>query len=151
MTVRLTVSTFNRFWFYFTVENTQADQKVIFNIVNLSKSRSLYRTGLTPVVKSSRRKDWQRIPLDQVFYYCSKIHHDFMVLTFVFAFDRDCEKYSFALAHPYSFSRHSLYLERIMNRGFGFLKRRELATSVGGKPIDLLTIGNPQHRTSAKK
>ena len=45
----------SRFWFHFTVENTRVDQRVIFNVVNLSKHRSLFAEGLTPVVKSTTR------------------------------------------------------------------------------------------------
>ena len=44
-----------RFWFYFSIENTQENQRIIFNIVNISKSRNLLMNGLTPVVKSSSR------------------------------------------------------------------------------------------------
>ena len=44
-----------RFWFHFTVENTQKNQRVIFNVVNMSKSRTLFADGLTPVVKSTTR------------------------------------------------------------------------------------------------
>ena len=33
---------FFRFWFHFTVENTQKNQRVIFNVVNLSKLRTLF-------------------------------------------------------------------------------------------------------------
>ena len=63
-----------RFWFHFTVENTQKDQRVLFNVVNLSKGRSLFRDGLTPVVKSTSRPRWQRMPTRHVFYYRSPIH-----------------------------------------------------------------------------
>jgi hypothetical protein len=55
-----------RFWFNFTVDNVKADQRVIFNIVNISKSTNLFRQGLTPLVKSSSRPKWQRIPREQV-------------------------------------------------------------------------------------
>ena len=44
-----------RVWFNFTVENVRADQRVIFNIVNFSKTKSLYRDGMSPLVKSSSR------------------------------------------------------------------------------------------------
>ena len=44
-----------RFWFYFSIENTQQDQRIIFNLVNISKSRNLLTSGLTPVVKSTSR------------------------------------------------------------------------------------------------
>ena len=76
-----------RCWFLFTVENVKADQvcllaaaeriqltficesecghclpffsqRVIFHIVNFSKAKSLYRDGMTPLVKSTSRKRW---------------------------------------------------------------------------------------------
>lgn len=47
-----------RFWFNFTVDNVKQDQRVIFNIVNISKARNLFREGLTPLVKSSGRPRW---------------------------------------------------------------------------------------------
>lgn len=55
-----------RLWFNFTVDNVKADQRVIFNIVNISKSANLFRQGMTPLVKSSTRPKWQRIPREQV-------------------------------------------------------------------------------------
>lgn len=55
-----------RLWFNFTVDNVKADQRVIFNIVNISKSANLFRNGMTPLVKSSSRSKWQRIPRDHV-------------------------------------------------------------------------------------
>ncbi|KAL1270155.1 hypothetical protein QQF64_032444 [Cirrhinus molitorella] len=33
-------------------------QRVIFNIVNFSKTKSLYRDGMSPVVKSTSRPKW---------------------------------------------------------------------------------------------
>jgi hypothetical protein len=47
-----------RVWFNFTVENVKADQRVIFNVVNFSKTKSLYRDGMTPIVKSTNRPKW---------------------------------------------------------------------------------------------
>lgn len=47
-----------RVWFNFTVENVKADQRVIFNVVNFSKTKSLYRDGMTPLVKSTSRPKW---------------------------------------------------------------------------------------------
>ena len=35
-----------RLWFYFRVRNAKKSQKVLFNITNLCKSRSLYRDGM---------------------------------------------------------------------------------------------------------
>ncbi|KAK3089833.1 hypothetical protein FSP39_006930, partial [Pinctada imbricata] len=47
-----------RVWFNFTVENVKADQRIIFNIVNFSKTKSLYRDGMSPMVKSTSRPKW---------------------------------------------------------------------------------------------
>lgn len=33
-------------------------QRVIFNVVNFSKTKSLYRDGMSPVVKSTSRPKW---------------------------------------------------------------------------------------------
>nr|XP_025727643.1 cytosolic carboxypeptidase 3-like [Callorhinus ursinus] len=44
-----------RVWFNFTVENVKESQRVIFNIVNFSKTKSLYRDGMAPMVKSTSR------------------------------------------------------------------------------------------------
>ena len=71
---------FFRFWFHFTVENTQQDQRVIFNVVNLSKWRNLFKEGLTPVVRSTSRPKWQRMPPGHVFYYRSPLHRNNFVL-----------------------------------------------------------------------
>ena len=44
----------------------QKDQRIIFNVVNLSKIKSLFQRGMTPVVKSTSRPKWQRLPSSQV-------------------------------------------------------------------------------------
>ena len=84
-----------RFWFNFSVDNVHVDQRIIFNIVNLSKTRNLFTLGLTPIVRSSSRPKWwksilsilsisystlimwssrQRIPETNVYYYKSPEH-----------------------------------------------------------------------------
>ena len=92
-------SLFCRFWFNFSVDNVHVDQRIIFNIVNLSKTRNLFTLGLTPIVRSSSRPKWwnsasnvatkqtkqptkttnhtlrrQRIPETNVYYYKSPEH-----------------------------------------------------------------------------
>lgn len=105
-----------RFWYNFTVDNVKQDQKVIFNIVNMSKSRNLFNSGLTPLVKSSSRPKWQRLPKKNVFYYRSPLHQNHYVLSFAFAFDKEDDVYQFALAPPYSYSRIQAYLSVIDQR-----------------------------------
>ncbi|XP_059093753.1 uncharacterized protein LOC131888832 [Tigriopus californicus] len=140
-----------RFWFHFTVENTQGDQRVLFNIVNLSKARSLFRDGLTPVIKSTSRPQWQRMPPQHVFYYKSPLHSDHFVLTFAFSFDLEDERYSFALAQPYSFSRYNLYVEKILKSGFAFFKVETVAKSIQGRKVEMITITDPRNLERASE
>ena len=86
-----------RFWFHFSVSNVQRGQRVLFNVVNLGRSRcstqllmvellwrvltygtccfrSLFRSGMTPVVKSTSRPKWQRLKPSQVYFYTSPEH-----------------------------------------------------------------------------
>lgn len=105
-----------RFWFNFTVDNVKQDQRVLFNIVNISKSRNLFNCGLTPLVKSSSRPKWQRLPKRQVFFYRSAMHQGHYVLSFAFNFDKEEDVYMFALALPYSYSRLQSYLNVIDSR-----------------------------------
>jgi hypothetical protein len=81
--------------FHFKVSNCKAGQRALFSIVNFSKSRSLFRDGMSPLVRpnpaphsaglgvvpdlwrplrqvcSSSRPTWERIPPKNCFYYRS--------------------------------------------------------------------------------
>ncbi len=43
--------------------------------------------------------------MKQVYYYRSPEHSNNCVLSFAFAFDKEDEKYFFAMSFPYSYSR----------------------------------------------
>lgn len=130
-----------RFWFNFTVDNVKLDQRVIFNIVNMSKQKNLFRDGLTPLVKSSSRPKWQRVPKSNVFYYKSSAHQDHYVLSFSFAFDKEDEVYQFALAPPYSYSRLQTYLGMLESKFPDKRFTREALTkSVQNRRLELITI-----------
>lgn len=105
-----------RLWFNFTVDNVRQDQRAIFNLVNISKSKNSFRDGMTPLVKSSSRPKWQRLPRNQVFYYKSAQHQDHFVLSFAFAFDREDEVYQFALTYPYSYTRCMAHLDNLLEK-----------------------------------
>lgn len=130
-----------RFWFNFTVDNVKLDQRVIFNIVNISKNRNLFRDGLTPLVSSSGRPKWQRIPKSHVFYYKSIAHQNHYVLSFSFAFDKEDEVYQFALASPYSYSRLQSYLGVLQSKyPENRFVRESIANSVQKRRVELITI-----------
>ena len=60
-----------RLWFHFCVRNNKPKQKVVFHVVNFSKSKSLYRDGMSPTVRSQSDPAWKRIHPKHVFYYKS--------------------------------------------------------------------------------
>ncbi|XP_023245193.1 cytosolic carboxypeptidase 6 [Copidosoma floridanum] len=128
-----------RYWFNFTVNNVCVEQRVVFNIVNISKKSNLFRRGMTPLVKSSTRPKWQRLPSTQVFYYKSNIHQDHYIMSFTFSFDREDDLYHFALSYPYSYTRHLVYLDNLKAR-YPFLEREIVTSSVKKKKIELVTI-----------
>ncbi|XP_063709238.1 cytosolic carboxypeptidase 6 [Culicoides brevitarsis] len=131
-----------RFWFNFTVDNVKQDQRVIFNVVNISKAKNLFRDGLTPLVKSSLRNKWARIPRENVFYYRSAAHQGHYVLSFAFAFDKEDEIYQFALGYPYSYSKLQTYLQVLEQKYPGNFERFSLGNSIQNRRLELITIDN---------
>uniref|UniRef100_A0A8C8DQN4 AGBL carboxypeptidase 4 n=1 Tax=Oryzias sinensis TaxID=183150 RepID=A0A8C8DQN4_9TELE len=137
-----------RVWFNFTVENVRETQRVIFNIVNFSKTKSLYRDGMSPVVKSTSRPKWQRLPPKNVYYYRCPDHRRNYVMSFAFCFDREDDVYQFAYCYPYTYSRLQHYLASLERKHLPYLWREQLGLSVQQRRLDLLTITNsdpPSH------
>uniref|UniRef100_A0A8C8GH71 AGBL carboxypeptidase 4 n=1 Tax=Oncorhynchus tshawytscha TaxID=74940 RepID=A0A8C8GH71_ONCTS len=133
-----------RVWFNFTVENVQETQRVIFNIVNFSKTKSLYRDGMSPVVKSTSRPKWQRLPAKNVYYYRCPDHRRNYVMSFAFCFDREDDVYQFAYCYPYTYTRLQHYLDSLERRNLDYLQREQLGLSVQQRRLDLLTITSPE-------
>ena len=145
--VALNADTMNpryRLWFYFRVSNAEAGQKVVFTVVNMSKQRSLFREGMTPVVRSSSRPHWERIHPKNCFYYKSPKHKMAYVLSFLFTFDREDDEYFFAYSFPYTYSDLQQYLAAQEYLKAAFLRREVLCRSVNHRKVDVLTIGDPE-------
>ena len=140
-----------RVWFNFTVNNTSLGQRVIFNIVNFSKTKSLYRDGMSPLVKSTSRPKWQRIPSKNVFYYRCPDHRNNYVLSFPFAFDNEDDTYQFAYCYPYTFSRLQSHLDNIEKKRFEFFRREQLCLSVQKRRVDVLTITSKYNQNSVAR
>ncbi|KAK7101062.1 cytosolic carboxypeptidase 6-like [Littorina saxatilis] len=134
-----------RVWFNFTVENVKQDQRVIFNIVNFSKTKSLYRDGMTPLVKSTSRPKWVRIPTKFVYYYRCPDHRKNYVMSFAFNFDSEDEVYQFAYCYPYSYTRLQNYLDNLEKRNYDFFTRELLCLTVQQRRLDMLTITHPDN------
>ncbi|XP_042661506.1 BEN domain-containing protein 5 isoform X2 [Tyto alba] len=131
-----------RVWFNFTVENVKESQRVIFNVVNFSKTKSLYRDGMAPMVKSTSRPKWQRIPSKNVYYYRCPDHRKNYVMSFAFCFDREDDTYQFAYSYPYTYTRLQHYLDNLQRRNMDCFCRELLGLSVK-RQLDLLTITSP--------
>ncbi|KAL4712850.1 hypothetical protein ACJJTC_011920 [Scirpophaga incertulas] len=131
-----------RFWYNFTVENVKQDQRVIFNIVNLGKEMTLYNTDMTPLVRSTSRQKWQRIPRRLIFYHRSLAHRGRKILSIAFAFDREEDVYQFTAAAPYSYSRCQRHLSVWEKKAQTFAKRESIAQTTQNRRVDLVTIGN---------
>ncbi|XP_056353317.1 cytosolic carboxypeptidase 6-like isoform X1 [Oenanthe melanoleuca] len=132
-----------RVWFNFTVENVKESQRVIFNVVNFSKTKSLYRDGMAPMVKSTSRPKWQRIPSKNVYYYRCPDHRKNYVMSFAFCFDREEDTYQFAYCYPYTYTRLQHYLDNLQRRNMDCFCRELLGLSVQKRRLDLLTITSP--------
>ncbi|XP_044014103.1 cytosolic carboxypeptidase 6 [Aphidius gifuensis] len=130
-----------RLWFNFTVDNVRNDQRVIFNIVNISKIKNLFNNGMTPIVKSTSKQKWQRIPRKQVYYYKSPQHQNHYVLGFSFNFDREDDVYQFSLTYPYSYTRYLGHLDNLCTK-LTTIKRETLVLSLLKKNVELITIGS---------
>ncbi|KAL1776990.1 cytosolic carboxypeptidase 6 isoform X2, partial [Sigmodon hispidus] len=119
--------------------------RVIFNIVNFSKTKSLYRDGMAPMVKSTSRPKWQRLPPKNVYYYRCPDHRKNYVMSFAFCFDREDDIYQFAYCYPYTYTRFQHYLDSLQKRNMDYFFREQLGQSVQQRQLDLLTITSPEN------
>ncbi|XP_022820628.1 cytosolic carboxypeptidase 6-like [Spodoptera litura] len=131
-----------RFWFNFTIENVKQDQRVILNIVNLAKETTLFDSDMTPLVRSTSRPKWQRIPRRLIFYHRSLVHRGRKILSIAFAFDREEDVYQFSAAASYSYSRLQKHLATWEKRAQAFATRQSIAQTTQKRRIDLVTIGD---------
>ena len=111
--------------------------------VNFSKTKSLYRHGMTPIVRSTSRPAWERLPPKSVFYYKSPRHKNNYVLSFVFVFDEPNDDYEFAYTYPYTFTRLQRQLASWDRAAHRFCTRELLCRTPQMRRVDVLTICEP--------
>ena len=136
-----------RVWYYFSVSQVHKNQRAMFHIINGSKTKSLYRVGMTPLVRSAQRPRWERIPQKQVFYYRAPRLKKSYVLSFAFQFDREDDTYYFAYCFPYTFTFLQKFLSHVDAQKFQFYNRELLCRTVQQRRVDILTITSPQSLT----
>ncbi|VVC26854.1 Hypothetical protein CINCED_3A014064 [Cinara cedri] len=107
-------STLHSQWFYFQVSNMEALKPYVFNIVNLEKPNSQYRSGMQPIMFSVKsyaelKTGWRRTGADICYYgnyYKSgnKTHDSYMTATFTIQFPFDRDICYLAYVYPYTYS-----------------------------------------------
>ncbi|XP_068262347.1 cytosolic carboxypeptidase 6-like isoform X6 [Nyctibius grandis] len=98
---------------------------------------------MAPMVKSTSRPKWQRIPSKNVYYYRCPDHRKNYVMSFAFCFDREDDTYQFAYCYPYTYTRLQHYLDNLQRRNMDYFCRELLGLSVQKRQLDLLTITSP--------
>jgi len=142
-----------RLWFYFGVEIEKGAcaQKCLFHITNFSKTKSCYRLGMSPLVRSTLSSSWSRIEESDCFYYRSPKHDRNYVLSFVHEFEQGHggEVYYFAYSYPYTYTDLQKYLHRLERLEMPFLQRKLLCRTIQNRRMDILTITNPDTGANA--
>jgi len=156
----------HRLWFYFKVTNARAGQRVLIHMVNFSKTKSLYRDGMSPLVRSSSSTTWERIHPKSVFYYKQKdrptkkrddaaVEDDGRdspedgeagkktpcVLSIVYTFESK-EAHWFAYSYPFGYTMQQHLLDALERRRLPYVKRELLCRTLQNRRCDVLTIGD---------
>ena len=110
-------------WFYFEVSNTRRNQKVRFNILNMTKTESPYGRGMRINYWSKRGnhsafQGWQ-LGAHEIKYARTKTlkneeaRRKFMTLSFDFTFTCDRDHVWLAYTIPYTYSMLTQYLKAV--------------------------------------
>lgn len=97
------------------VSNMEAAKPYVFNIVNMEKHNSQYKTGMQPIMFSVKdytefKKGWTRTGMDICYYRncyknCNKSHGSYMTATFSIQFPHDRDICYIAYVYPYTYSK----------------------------------------------
>lgn len=118
-----------RLWFDFRVSNNVPGQRTILTITNFSKTRSLYRHGMTPVYRILSSTNWHRIPPKDVFYYRSPKHNHNYILSMAITLENLGDVYEIAYTYPYTYTRIQYQLAWIDRWNHSFVRRELLCRS----------------------
>ncbi|CAF1333580.1 unnamed protein product, partial [Adineta steineri] len=145
----------NTQWFYFRLQNTQANKRYRFTIVNFFKSSSLYSNGMRPLMYSVHDADnnkigWRRWGEEIVYYRNNLTAPDnpsanMYSLTWTCKFPNDNDTYYFAHCYPYTYSDLQDYLNGIQGDRIKsqYCKQKVLCRSLAGNFVYMLTITSP--------
>ncbi|XP_032450189.1 cytosolic carboxypeptidase 6-like [Lynx canadensis] len=96
---------------------------------------------MAPMVKSTSRPKWQRLPPKNVYYYRCPDHRKNYVMSFAFCFDREEDIYQFAYCYPYTYTRFQHYLDSLQKRNMDYFFREQLGQSVVRPSLKQAALG----------
>ena len=151
----------HRLWFHFSASNHRPNQKVLFHVVNFSKSKSLYKDGMSPTVRTASQLAWARLHPKNVFYYkstASRKGHgaraseeyaeidgarrtkNAHVLSFVHVFSATAEPHFFCYSYPFTYAHQQRVLDHLERRRLPHVERRLLCRSVQHRRCDVVVV-----------
>ncbi|CAK9048783.1 Cytosolic carboxypeptidase-like protein 5 (ATP/GTP-binding protein-like 5), partial [Durusdinium trenchii] len=151
-------------WFHFGIRGEVEKTRLRFHVLGLSRFRRLETTrmvsgqlltdGLQPVFRyTSSNEGWQLVKGE---IGMLRMPDGMIAFTFEHAMTRKLEKDQelyFALTFPYSLGRIYSHLQTVLPRfvqSGAYVNREELTKSLGGYPIELLTITERSNRSAQR-
>jgi hypothetical protein len=144
----------NTQWFFFCVKNVPKNTTVKFNLVNMSKSESLFNFGMKPTVFSMMRYEKRKVGWlregQKVSYEESQYHKKesskqaYNVLSFEYKFMYDGDIVYFSHSIPYTLTDLSGFLNaRLKDKQLHkLIKLKNVGLTLGANEVDLLEITN---------
>lgn len=145
-------------WFYFSVKHLCRRRTVRFNLVNLSRKRSLYSAGKQPFALQESEGEWKPVG-ENVVYGPSKLNRfiggnrRYYCLTFDFLFNDPNDMYYFAELPPYSFTKQVQLLKNLQDQSNDGMTVRidSLCQSLGGLEVPIVTVTDERFPSSSKQ
>lgn len=138
-------------WFYFSVTGIQHKRTVKFNVVNFTRSTTLYAAGMNPAVfsvqeiKNGNSQGWQ-LGGEQVAFGPSRLKglkKKIFSLSFTYKFVHTNDKVWFATAIPYTYCRLEKIFKLLKCHNSQYITTGVLCKSLAMIDIPLITITNP--------
>jgi len=140
--------------------NTRAGHTVKFNIINYSKSDSLFNYGMKISIYSEKKAEQQGIGWfkdgTDINYFANGIRNDisynkcYYTLTFTYKFEYDMDVVFFAYSTPYTYSdlRNDMELIETSEERSPFISKRLLCKTLAGEDCDIVTITSRENLDS---
>ena len=147
----------NNQWFYFSVEKLVSGIDYTFNVVNFTKSDSLFNYGMSPAVYSTvlNKKNgtgWFRTGKD-VAYKKGPIeressHRHYYELSFKINWKHNNDKIFIAHSYPYTFTKLNKFMENVLMKNKEIVWKMCIGQTFATKNLEVLVIS---YQSSKKK